>query len=82
MDMLEFYLILSFIEAQLYFHRRGSLEHFFLVGIFHLIVAVGHNNSCAAFGCNISLTGPKGQKNIKILQSTPMGKSLTFNMCV
>jgi len=44
--------------------------------IFNLVVAMSHNKSWIAFGFKIFLAGPKGQQDLKMHQSTLMGKVL------
>ena len=34
--------------------------------IFNLVIAIGHNKSCTAFGCKGSLAGPEGNTDIHL----------------
>ena len=42
--------------------------HKILAMTFNLVIAIGHNKSCTAFGCKGSLAGPEGQLKISYIQ--------------
>jgi len=54
-----------YLSTQL--NRLLAGEHNMLIGDKVLVEAVGLNKALVAFGCKISLTGPKGQHNLNIL---------------